>query len=82
MQLSKKIETNINPIVAMRRLVNLKPNETKNVFLVNAVGDYEEEAYRAASGALNRAGAVRLWRDGLTRRAVGEPVRTGGACSG
>ena len=44
MQLSKKIETNINPIVAMRRLVNLKPNETKNVFLVNAVGDYEEEA--------------------------------------
>ena len=44
MQLSKKIVTTINPIVAMRRVVSILPEETKNMYLVNAMGESKKEA--------------------------------------
>ena len=43
-QLSKKIVQTIQPIVAMRRLVNINPDEVKNVYLINSAGDTREEA--------------------------------------
>ena len=43
-QLSKKITQTIQPIVAMRRLVNVKPDDVQNVYLINAAGDSKEEA--------------------------------------
>ncbi len=43
-QLSKRIVQTIQPIIAMRRLVNVKPDEVKNVFLINSAGDSKEEA--------------------------------------
>ena len=43
-QLSKKISTTIQPIVAMRRIVNVKPDESKMLYLVNAAGDSLKEA--------------------------------------
>ena len=42
--LSKKIGQTINPIVAMRRLVNINPDEVKDVYLINSAGDSREEA--------------------------------------
>ena len=42
--LSKKIGITINPIVAMKRLVNIRPDEIKNIYLINAVADTKEEA--------------------------------------
>ena len=42
--LSKKIGHTINPIVAMRRLVNIDPDEVKDVYLINSAGDSKEEA--------------------------------------
>lgn len=43
-QLSKKIVQTIQPIVAMRRLVNINPDEVKNVYLINSAGDTRDEA--------------------------------------
>ena len=43
-QLSKRIVQTIQPIIAMRRLVNVKPDEVKDVFLINSAGDIKEEA--------------------------------------
>ena len=43
-QLSKKISTTLQPIIAMRRVINIKPEENKNIYLVNAAGSTEEEA--------------------------------------
>lgn len=43
-QLSNKIGITIHPIVAMRRLISIKPEEKKKVYLVNAAGDNKEEA--------------------------------------
>ena len=44
--LSKKIGITIHPIVAMRRLININPDEKKSLYLVNAAGDNKEEAER------------------------------------
>lgn len=43
-QLSKRIVQTIQPIIAMRRLVNVQPEEVKDVFLINSAGDSREEA--------------------------------------
>ena len=43
-QLSKKIVQTIQPIVAMRRLVNVKPDEEESIYLINSAGDNKEEA--------------------------------------
>ena len=43
-QLSKKVVQTIQPIVAMRRLVNINPDEVKNVYLINSAGDTRDEA--------------------------------------
>lgn len=42
--LSKKIGITIHPIVAMRRLISINPEEKKSLYLVNAVGNNKEEA--------------------------------------
>ena len=42
--LSKKIEQTINPIIAMRRLVKVSPDEVKNLYLINSASDSREEA--------------------------------------
>ena len=43
-KLLKKIVQTIHPIVAMRRLINIEPEEVKEVFLINSAGDTKEEA--------------------------------------
>ena len=43
-QLSKKIVQTIQPIVAMRRIIDIKPEEEKQLYLINSAGDTEEEA--------------------------------------
>ncbi len=43
-QLSNKIVQTIQPIVAMRRLFKVNPEEIKSIYLINSAGDTKEEA--------------------------------------
>ena len=52
-QLSKKIGITIHPIIAMRRIVTVKPEEMKTLYLVNAGGESKEEAEDNLKGYTN-----------------------------
>ena len=43
-QFTNKIGITIHPIIAMRRMVTVKPDEQKNLYVVNACGESKEEA--------------------------------------
>ena len=60
-QLSKKVATTVQPIIAMRRIVNVKPDELKTLYLINAAGDSKEEATQNLKEYINSESLNRIF---------------------
>ena len=58
---SKKIETTINPIIAMRHLIKINPNKKKEIYLISSANFVEEEAINNLKDYLNKEKLKRVF---------------------
>lgn len=59
--LSKSTENVLNPIIAMRRIIELNPNETKSIYLISSANYNEEKAIKNLEEYMNSESLKRVF---------------------